>query len=240
VVGRLLHAAIGEAPSMANSLAASARQKHIVLYFNDAQLEALVRGAAFDGGVRAPLGDSLEVLDANLSGTKGDLFVSRHLSLVATVGDDGVAHDQLTLSYRNPLPSTAADRALVPGSGADYRDYLQVLVPETAQFDSLTLSLNGGAAHQVGPEAVTYPFQREDIGYFFIVPRNGTATVTLKYEGPFADISQSPTAYTLNWERQNGALTWPIDLTVTMPKSASRQWSSDLSADRSWSLTAAR
>ncbi len=240
VVGRLLHAAIGEAPSMANSLAASARQTHIVLYFADAQLEALVRGAGFDGGVRAPLGDSLEVLDANLSGTKGDLFVSRHFSLVSTVGDDGVAHDQLTISYRNPLPSSPADRVLVKGSGADYRDYLQVLVPETAQLDGLTVSFNGGAPHQVGPEAVTYDFQREDIAYFLIVPRNGTATVTLKYEGPFADISQSPTAYTLNWERQNGALTWPMDLTVTMSKSASRHWSSDLSVDRSWSLTAGR
>ena len=239
VVGRLIHAAVGEAPGMANSLAASAEQKHIVLFFSDPQLEALVRGAGFDGGVRAPLGDSLEVLDANLSGTKGDLFVSRHLSLVARVGDDGISHDQLTLSYRNPLPTTSAGRALVPGSGADYRDYLQVLVPETAQFDSLTLAINGGAAHQVGPEAVTYPFQREDIGYFFIIPRNGTATVTVNYEGPFADISQSPTAYTLNWERQNGALTWPADVSVTMPKSGVRKWSTDLSVDRSWSVRGA-
>jgi Protein of unknown function (DUF4012) len=240
VVGRLLHAAVGEAPAIANSLATSARETHIVLYFADAHLEALARGASFDGAVRAPLGDSLEVLDANLSGTKGDLFVSRHFSLVSKVGDDGVAHDQLTISYRNPLPSAPADRALVTGSGADYRDYLQVLVPETAQFDSLAVTINGGAAHQLGPEAVTYDFQREDVAYFLIVPRNGSATVTLTYEGPFADISQSPTTYTLNWERQNGALTWPMDVSVTMPSSAARHWSSDLSVDRAWSLTASR
>jgi hypothetical protein len=238
MVGRLIHAAVGEAPAMANSLATSARDKHIVLFFADAQLEALVRGAGFDGAVRAPLGDSLQVLDANLSGGKGDIFVTRQFSLVAKVGDDGVAHDQLTISYRNPVPSTAADRFLVKGAGADYRDYLQVFVPETTQFDSLAVSINGGAPHQVGPEAVTYDFQREDIAYFLIVPRNGSATVTLTYEGPFADISQSPTAYTLNVERQNGALTWPLDVTVTMPKSSVRRWSTDLSVDRSWSLTA--
>jgi Protein of unknown function (DUF4012) len=238
VVGRLLHASIGESPAIANSLAASAREKHIVLYFVDAQLEALTRGASFDGAVRAPLGDSLEVLDANLSGTKGDLYVSRHFSLVAKVGNDGVAHDQLTLTYRNPAPAAPADQALVRGSGGDYRDYLQALVPETAQFDSMAVSINGGAAHLVGPEAVTYDFQREDIAYFVIVPRNGTVTITLRYEGPFADISQSPTAYALHWERQNGSLTWPLDLTVTMPKSPTRHWSSDLSVDRSWSLTA--
>jgi Protein of unknown function (DUF4012) len=240
VVGRLLHAGIGEAPAMASSLAASAREKHIVLFFADAQLETLARGASFDGAVRAPLGDSLEVLDANLSGTKGDLFVSRHFSLAATVGDDGNSHDQLTLSYHNSVPAAPADHALVSSSGGDYRDYLQVLVPETTKFDSLAVSINGGAPHQLGPEAVTYDFQREDIAYFLIVPRNGTATVTLTYAGPFADISQSPTAYTLNWERQNGALTWPIDVTVTMPRSATKHWSADLSVDRSWATTASR
>jgi Protein of unknown function (DUF4012) len=239
VVSRLLDAGVGDAPAMANSLATSAKGTHVLLFFEDAQLERLVSGAGFDGGVRAPLGDSLEILDANLSGTKGDLFVSRHLSLAVKVGDDGVAHDQLTIGYRNPFPTAPADRVLATGSGGDYRDYLQVLVPETTQFDSLTVSLNGAAPHQLGPEAVTYDFQREDIAYFLIVPRNGSATVTLTYEGPFADISQSPTAYTLNWERQNGALTWPADVSVTMPKSTVRRWSTDLSVDRSWSLTGA-
>jgi hypothetical protein len=240
VVGRLLHAGIGEAPAMASSLAASAHERHIVLFFADAQLESLARGAGFDGAVRAPLGDSLAVLDANLSGTKGDLFVSRHFSLTATVGDDGNSHDQLTLSYHNAVSAAPADHALVTNSGGDYRDYLQVLVPETTKFDNLAVSINGGAPHQLGPEAVTYDFQREDIAYFLIVPRNGTATVTLTYEGPFADISQTPTAYTLNWERQSGALTWPIDVTVTMPRSATKHFRADLSVDRSWAMTASR
>src|ERR1035437_10109776 len=219
--------------------AASAKQKHIVLSFADTRLEALVRGASFDGGVRAPLGDSVEVLDCNLAGTKGDLFVTRRFQLQVTVGADGQAHDQLTLTYHDPIPANAADEALNAGSNGDYRDYIQVLIPETAQFDSITVSVNGTAPQQVSPEAVTYDFQREGIAYWLIVPRGGSATVVLSYEGPFADISRSPTTYALSWERQNGALTWPIDIAVTMPKSGRRQWTSDLSVDRSWSLAAA-
>ncbi len=240
VVGRLLHAGIGQAPAIATSLANSARQKQIVVRFDNAQLEALATGAGLDGGVRAPLGDSLSVLDGNLSGAKTDLFVTRHFSLVSTVGNDGVAHDQLTLTYRNPYPTAAADRSLVAGSGGDYRDYIQVLVPETTQIDSMTAQVNGGKTFEVGPEAVTFSFHREDIGYFLIVPRNGSAVVTITYEGPFADISHSPTTYALNWERQLGSLTWPIDVTVTMPSSRSQTWSTDLTVDRAWTLTAAK
>jgi hypothetical protein len=238
VVGRLLHAGLGEAPAMATELARSADQRHLVLYFADHKLETLVHGAGFDGGVRAPLGDSLQVLDANLSGTKGDLYVTRTFSLAVTVGDDGQAHDKLTLRYRNPLLTTPADQALTQGSGGDYRDYLQMLIPETARVDSLTLSLDGGAPQPLSPENVTYAFHRQDVAYWLIVPRGGSASVVLTYEGPFADISLSPTMYSLSWQRQNGALTWPIDVAVTMPRAKARTWTSDLSVDRSWSLTA--
>ena len=236
LVGRLLHASIGETPALANTLALSAQQKHIVLYFGDTQLESLVRGANFDGGVRAPLSDSLQVLDANMSGSKGDLHVTRRFQLHATIGQDGVVHDQLTLTYHNPLPSTAADQALNVSDGGQYRDYIQVLIPETGQLDHITLSTNGGLPTQVPPEAITYEFHRMDIAYWVVVPRNGSATITLSYEGPFADISRQPIAYSLSWERQNSALTWPIDFAATLPGQATRNWSTDTSIDRTWSL----
>lgn len=238
LVGRLLHVAIGEAPALATSLETSAEQKHVVLFFHDPHLEALVLQAGFGGAVGQPLGDSLSVLDANLSGTKGDLYVTRHFSLTADVGASGQTRDQLTLTYHDPLQTNAAARALTAASGGDYRDYIQVLIPETAQLDSMALSVNGATPTQVAPEAVTYDLHREDVAYFLQVPHGGSASLTLTYEGPFADISHSPTTYTLTWERQISALTWPIDVRVTMPDSPVHAWTSDLSVDRRWQLTA--
>jgi len=240
MVGRLLHASIGEAPAIATSLAGSAQQKHIVLYFDNSTLEGLVRGANFDGVVRSPLGDSLEVLDANLSGTKGDLLVTRRFQLQVTVGADGQTHDQLTLTYQNPVATTAADRAITRTANGEYRDYIQVLIPETAQLNNIAVSFNGAAAGQVSPEAVTYGFHLQDVAYWLIVPPGGSASVVLTYDGPFADISNTPLTYSLSWERQNGALTWPIDISVTLPRVPPIRWSTDLSVDRSWSLIGAR
>jgi hypothetical protein len=240
VATELLHAGVGQAPALAGTLQTSAQQKHVLLYFASQHLESLVQGANFDGGVHAPLGDSVQVLDANLSGSKGDLFVTRHYSLAATVGSDGQVHDTLTLSYQNPVPTTPADQALVATAEGQYRDYIQVLVPETAQLDGMTVSVDGGKPSPVGPESISYDLHRLGVAYFLVVPRGGTATLTLTYEGPFADISRSPLAYSLAWQRQNVAHTWPIDVRLSLPQVPPRQYTSDLSVDRSWTVTGAR
>ena len=78
------------------------------------------------------------------------------------------------------------------------------------------------------------------VAYWLIVPSGGTASVVLSYEGPFADISRSPLTYSLSWERQNSALTWPIDVLVTLPRVTPVRLSTDLSVDRSWSLIGGR
>ena len=239
MVNRLVRAGLGQAPALAASLAQSARQKHVLLFFEDPHLQQLAGNAGFGGVVASPLFDSLQVVDGNLSGTKGDLFVKRRFTLRATVRTDGQVQDTLTMVYRNSAPTTTADAALDIGSGGDYRDYLQVLVPETAQFGSLRVSINDQPAIPVSPEAITYVYQRTDIAYWLIVPRGASAIVTLTYTGPFADITRSPELYQLSWEKQNGALTWPIDVAISMPGRAMQHVSAALDQDRSWSATAA-
>ncbi|MGA8415348.1 MAG: DUF4012 domain-containing protein [Candidatus Dormiibacterota bacterium] len=240
VLDRLLHAPLGQMPALAQSLAVSAQQKHITFFFANAQLEDLVTGAGAGGQVVSPLSDALEVADGNLSGTKGDLFVTRQLSFEASVGADGQVHDRLAITYQDPIQKNPANAHLMINSGGAYRDYVQVVVPETAQVDALTVSIDGSAPKQVAPEAVSFDFQREEIGYWLIVPYGGNATITLNYEGPFADISKAPEQYTLVWTKQTDALTWPIAVSITMPGAPTRHWTSDLSIDRSFSLLAPR
>ena len=236
VVHDLLNAPIDQMPALASALERGANQKHIVLYFHNPTLEGLVDGAGYGGKLGAPLSDSLLIDDANLSGTKGDLFVTRSFSLTATVESNGNVNDHVVLQYHNPVPPTAEDRGLEPNSGGDYRDYVRVYIPETAQLGSMSLSIDGGAAQQVAPGAVTYELNREAIGFWLIVPYGGSATLTLDYTGPFANISVTPEHYALVWEKQINALTWPVTVTVTMPDGRSYHWSSSLVTNRSWSV----
>jgi hypothetical protein len=235
VLDRLMATPLNEYASLVPALSAATTAKHIVLYFTDAGLEQLVDGGGAGGELRTPLSDALLVTDANVGGTKSDLFVTRDYRLAATVGADGTVQDMLRLTYHNPIPTDPTLRGLERASAGHYRDYVQVWVPETAQLGALTVTLNGRTV-SVSPESVTYEFGREAIAYFLDIPPDGSAVLSLSYSGPFADITVTPEFYALAWAKELNALPWPIAVTVTMPGGATRVWTTTLDADRQFSV----
>lgn len=233
----VLQAPTAQLPALVSALQRAATQKHVVAYFHNSDLEQLVTGAGFGGVVSPATSDSVMVDDANLSGTKGDLFVQRHYSLQVQVSPDGSAHDQLTLTYTNPVVTNPADKALLPSSGGQYRDYVRVLVPETVQVESITASVNGAAPQSLAAESVTYQFEQQVVGLWFVLPQGSTEQITLTYNGPLADISVSPERYQLTWVKQVNALDWPVKVSVRMPGGRESRWSARLSTDKTWTAS---
>lgn len=237
VTQEMLQAPAAQLPALAAALQRAASEKHVVAYFHQHSLEQLVTGAGFGGAIRPSTSDSLLVDDANLSGTKGDLFVKRSFRLQVHVHPDGSATDQLTLTYDNPAVTGAADQALVPGSGGQYRDYLRVLIPETAQLQSVSASVDGGDPVRLAPDSTAYQFEQQLIGLWLVVPAGSREQITLTYRGPLADISVDPERYQLTWLKQVNALPWPFAVTVHMPSGRTVNWSGSLTTDRSWNAS---
>lgn len=235
VTEKVLQTPVAQLPALVSALQRAALEKHVVAYFHQPTLERLVDNAGLGGAVHPLTSDSVMIDDANLAGSKADLFVQRRYSLDVHVNPDGSASDLLTLTYTNPVVSTPADRALLPGSGGQYRDYLRVLVPETAQLQSISTSINGAAAVQIAPDSVSYEFEQQVIGIWFVVPVAATEQITLTYAGPLADVSVNPERYQLTWVKQVNALNWPVSLAVHMPGGRVERWSASLSTDRTWS-----
>ena len=106
LIDAALHTSRGNWAGLAAALERGATEKHIVLYFDNSQLQELVQNAGI-GGVLAPKpsGDAVLIANSNLSGTKGDLFVTRHYDLQATVDSRGHVQDRLTLVYHDPPES---------------------------------------------------------------------------------------------------------------------------------------
>lgn len=236
ITQEVLQAPVAQLPGLAAALQRGAAEKHVVAYFHQNNLEQLVTGAGFGGAVHPVTSDSVMVDDANLSGTKGDLFVKRQYHLQVQVNPDGSASDQLTLTYTNPRLTNPADLALVRGSGGQYRDYLRVLLPETGQLQRVTASLDGGPPAQLAPDSIDYQYEQQLVGLWFVVPVGGSEQITLTYHGPFADISVSPERYQLTWVKQVNALDWPVTASVRMPSGRTVNWSASLSTDRTWSV----
>jgi hypothetical protein len=224
--------------ALATALEQGAAQQHIVLEFENAQLEGLVVTAGIGGVVpQHPRGDALLVTDSNLSGTKGDLFVTRSYSLKATVDANGEVQDRLSLTYYDPLETAAANAALLADSGGLYEDYIRVYLPPSAQLEDLQVSESGGLAQSQSPEDFGVEANRPWVAYDLILDVNSTTTVTFLYSGPFAHVAANGSvSYQLAWERQINALTWPITLEALLPGSRSYVIRSDLAVDRQFNV----
>lgn len=220
--------------ALATALERGAAETHIVLEFVDSHLEQLVVNAGLGGVLpQKPSGDALLVADSNLSGTKGDLFVTRRYDLHATVDSNGTVHDRLTLTYHDPVQTSSANAALLVNSGGLYEDYIRVYLPASANFEDLQVSENGAPPQSESPEDFGVEDNRQWIAYDLILDANGTSTVTVLYDGPFAQVATNGTVnYQLEWERQVNALTWPISVEIGMPGGHSFRFQSDLGLDR--------
>ena len=225
--------------ALATALERGAAEKHIVLNFNDPQLEQLVVNAGIGGVLpQKPSGDALLVANSNLSGTKGDLFVTRHYALSATVNARGDVQDRLTLTYHDPAQPLPANAALLANTGGLYEDYVRVYLPPSANFEELLVSENGAPAMSESPEDLGVEYGRPYVAFDLILDVSGTTALTFLYGGPFAhEAPNGAVSYQLAWEKQINALTWPISVDVRMPGGHNFQFQSDLSLDRQWQVS---
>jgi Protein of unknown function (DUF4012) len=238
VIGAALQTPRTKWVALATALEQGAREKHIVVDFDDAALERLVVKAGIGGVLpQKPSGDALLVDDSNLSGTKGDLFVTRHYGLSATVDSHGHVQDRLTLTYHDPVAALPANAALLVNSTGLYEDYIRVYLPPSANFEDLQVSENGAPARSESPEDFGVENNRPWVAFDLVLDVNGTTTLTFLYDGPFAHVaSNGSVSYQLAWERQINALTWPISVQVQLPGGNNYHFQSDLSADREWKV----
>jgi hypothetical protein len=237
LVNRMIGSPSTQVAGIASALLRGAQEKHVVMSLTNAGLMARADAAGFTARMPNPIGDALAVVDANVSGNKEDLFVSRKFALSASVGSGGQVEDTLTLQYTNPVQTDPALQVLANAQfGGQYRDYLRVYVPEQATLESMSAQ-DGSAVSTVSPASVDYELQREAIAYLLVVPPGHTVTLTVKYGGPLVDATVSPQHYTLAWSKEIGAPAWPISLTLTAG-GRRQQVAGDLGVDRSFDLIA--
>jgi hypothetical protein len=237
ILTKTLRAPVQTYPKLASALAASVQSRHIVMSFTDPAVQRVVAEYRADGAL-PPVGtnDGIEVADANLSGSKADLLVSRSFDLGVGIGADGTAHDRLTLSYHNARPTTSGDAALVQGSGGAYRDYVRVYLPDNARVDGLQLTSAGRSA-PVSPASVAHESGRLAVAYYLVVPPGGDLSLEVDYHGVFAHSSGGRLVYQLTWTKQVQALTWPAHALVVWPDGHRSETATALDTDHVWAVS---
>lgn len=104
-------------------LVTSLRTKDVQVYFNQAAAEKLLQDAHLDAAIDAPAsGDSLFVVNANLSGSKANRYISSAIDDTVTIDAQGNALHQMTLRYAWTTPGDVY-------GNPTYTDYIHIYVP---------------------------------------------------------------------------------------------------------------
>ncbi|HCI79617.1 MAG TPA: hypothetical protein DHW02_08000, partial [Ktedonobacter sp.] len=181
------------------------RTKDLQLYFNNSSAETMLHLAHVDDTIASPSGDSLMVVDANVSPNKANSFIQNTMSDQITIDAQGNAVHSTTLTYAWTIPGIDYGNPL-------YRDYVRIYVPPDA-----VLNQESGLARQ----SVTSAFGRKVLGGFLYLSYSQKDSITLNWTVPHVAVkdAQGMWHYQDEIQRQAGILR-TMSVQITLPDKA--------------------
>ncbi len=116
-------------PKFLQLLLNSLQTKDIQLYFNASSAENVLQNTHLDGAIQATAGDSLLIVDANVSPNKANSFIRTAIQDKVTLDAYGNATHATTISYAWTIAGRNYGNAL-------YRDYMRIYTPPNGMLQS--------------------------------------------------------------------------------------------------------
>ncbi len=224
--------------ALLQALGRSLEEKHILLYFNDPELEAAVLRAGWGGALRDDPGDFLMVVDSDFSYAEVNRFIEQEIVYQVTLDHHlRVQESTVTLTYRNHFDrwSSAETREQFGGacfnpqtedvevSPGCYGDYVRLYLPRGSRFIRAE-GFDDGMEYreESGRTCIA--------GYLRVLPGE-ERIVSVTYWPPAGPVSGQ---YRLTLQKQPGTAALPVRVEVevvgSVPAEASLQ--TDLRVDR--------
>lgn len=201
-------------PLFWNALLENIDERHMLMYFRDAEVQGVFHDQHWDGALIRTEGDSLLFIDANLASLKTDSVIQR------------------ALTYRVDLPSGTAEATIqyihegsFTSTVTRYRTYLRMYVPFGSILNSSEGFLTDDKLHAGKPtDAVTTTELDHTVfeGFVSIEPKT-THMVTVRYALPSALLETlRRDGYTLLVQKQAGVEQATLTVEVKLGKTISR------------------
>jgi hypothetical protein len=201
LLARVRQVSSSSLPKLLQLLMNSLRTKDIQLYLNPQAAEDLLHTYHLDSTIQPSVGDSLFVVDANISGSKANAFIINSLNDQVIIDQYGNSTHYTTLSYAWKMNGDVYGSSL-------YRDYVRVYGPPRS-----TLLTQSGWQ----PRGSSNAFGHSVWAGFFTLTYGQTRTITLTWTTPGAaqkDVKGWHYHYLI--QRQAGAQ-WTLHLQVKLP-----------------------
>lgn len=199
-------------------------EKQILLYSRNQQLQSKIEAFNWGGKLRDSDRDYLNVVSANLGGTKTDRYLTRNITVNSSINPDGSIINTINYTVANPLPNQP---------GLENVSFIRFLVPQgselqsSAGFSDVPLPrLEGDYQRDSYVESWEQTLHRDIQSGTYTGTENGktlfanwlkvaggeTKTVTLSYKLPFS--LRSSDRLSMLWQKQPGILNTHISYGV--------------------------
>lgn len=227
-----------EKRQFADVIARHLRERNVMLYFADSELERYVRGRGIAGDVfpanPAAVSEYLAVVNSNIGGAKSDAYVSQKIDFKALITEAGEIRNTLTVervhagnkrpewwyrsTNRNYLQVfTALGSRLMGVSGRSMwpktplRNYQSYATdPDLAGVESTRRYLDDFGIDR------TVQHEKTVFGAWVTTPAGGKSTYVLQYKNPRTLNPESGIPYEFVFEKQSGAST-TLAIHITAP-----------------------
>ena len=187
-------------PQLFQAIEGSLGERHLMVYLSNNPLSLLLSEKKWDGSLVATKGDYLNVVNANVGGTKSNYFVKNKISYeVSSLTRDGLLRANLFLDYKHTGTSDA-------WPGGPYTDDVRVIVQNGSKLTGAKLIFDNNNETDIFKEVIV---SREGnytvFETAFKLETGKSARIIFSYDLPqnlsIAGVNKN---YNLYWQKQAG------------------------------------
>lgn len=205
------------------SIIESLYNKDILLYFENSNIQKMVKDYGFDGSITNTEYDYLSIFDANMLAGKSDFGIERDVNY-SVKSSSGKLVSTLSLFYNNNYEAGIYEEKVTDV----YKSYTRVYVPEGSRLKAVYI--NGTAiANQFIDVALEN--NKTSFGFYFKLPVSENVTYTLEYELPkeISDLAFVSNYYGLVLQKQPGVVNREVSVNVNIDKNIETYVKTDFS-----------
>lgn len=187
-------------PDFLRAINNSLQQRHLQIHLFNSPLNASLLERKWDGSLVRTEGDYLQVVNANLGGTKANYYVDNSMDYVVTSKTrDGLLRGELTLNYEHKGTSDA-------WPGGPYTNYVRVLVQRGARLTGAKITYDQTIEEDIFQDMVisqVEPYTSFETS--FVLDPSSRIELTLYFDLPQdLSITKENSNYSLVWQKQAG------------------------------------
>lgn len=232
-------------PALADLMASSLKEKDVMVWFHDAELQRVVEELGYDGGIPETRRDYLAVVAANVGGGKTDGAIETHVTHDAEIQQDGSVIDTVTITrthtgdpkdFWEGVKNVSYLRTYVPfgselldAEGFDPEFWNAIYPPNhDSKPDEVIESIESTTLiHEPTKTRVQQETGRTTFGNWMGLEAGQSKTVTLRYRLPFTvqpGVDGPTDTYGMYFQRQPAARNVSVESRVRYPTARTAIW----------------